>query len=305
MKTLTILTILSTLTIGSSAAYARSSAYTESGWVQGFYYGRSGARDAVPQPGVPEPVAAETDAEAQEPGSAAQLGPELTGPAPAPQAVEAPEDLEAGLPDYDEETALRLARNAKRSALGYFTGWCYSYVADAMEMTGIIRRAQWYSLGIGVNAAADFASWANRNPGTLRSALKLARIETPARASDLPMGAIVVYNRGVCGFSPRSGHIEVKVAPDLLCSDGCQPAYQACFASSGARAGISVYVPVKKEAPKSERRFCRLAGSYDGKCLYRCNDGSDHELPLKRPSPFDLSPAGGTAEMCKQAVFFY
>jgi hypothetical protein len=146
--------------------------------------------------------------------------------------------------DYDEATALRLARNAKYHSIGAFTGWCYSYVADAMEMTGLIRRDQWYSLGIGVNAAADFAAWANRNPATLRSQLRLAKIETPAKASDLPMGAIVVYNRGVCGFSGRSGHIEVKAAPNLLCSDGCQPAYQECFGSAGARAGISVYVPV-------------------------------------------------------------
>jgi hypothetical protein len=232
------LTLLS-LIINCSAAYARSSNYDENGWVIGFARNRTAAAAAVPAVPVPEPV---IDEPAVEP--AGLPGPEFTLPT-KPQLPAGPEEPKAGQADYDETTALRLARNSKNRSIGAFTGRCYSYVADAMEMTGLIRRDQWYSLGIGVNAAADFAAWANRNPGTLRGQLKLAKMETPAKASDLPMGAIVVYNRGVCGFSGRSGHIEVKVAPNLLCSDGRQPAYQECFGSPVARAGISVYVPVK------------------------------------------------------------
>lgn len=236
------LTLLS-LTISCSAAYARSSNYDENGFVIGFAH-KAAAAELVPAAPVPEPVIDEPAVEPADEDTAGQLGStELTLP-PQPQLQAGPEEPKAAPADYDEATALRLARNSKRHSIGTFIGRCYSYVADAMEMTGLIRRDQWYSLGIGVNAAADFAAWANRNPGTLRSQIKLAKMETPAKASDLPMGAIVVYNRGVCGFSGRSGHIEVKVAPNLLCSDGCQPAYQECFGSAAARAGISVFVPV-------------------------------------------------------------
>ena len=238
---------LFTLIINCSAAYARSSAYAENDWVNGFYFGQDAAAQR-PLPGVPKPAAAEPAPTAKD--TAAQLGGELTFQPvarPSDPAVEIPDDLKAGgHPDYDEETALRLAGNAKRHSRGAFTGWCYSYVADAMEMTGIIRPGQWYSLGIGVDAAADFAAWANANPGNLRRALSLARLKTPENKAELPIGAIVVYSRGACGFSARSGHIEVVVTPNWLCSDGCQAAYQACFSDPGTRARISVYVPVKK-----------------------------------------------------------
>ncbi|MEI7529317.1 MAG: hypothetical protein WCK76_10270 [Elusimicrobiota bacterium] len=295
------LTLL-TLITNCSAAYARSSAYDENGWVTGFSP-RAAAAVTVPAASVPVPVIPEPAAEPAGQNTAAQLGPELTLPA-QPLLQAGPEEERTAPADYDEAAALRLARNARNHSLGAFTGWCYSYVADAMEMTGLIRRDQWYSLGIGVNAAADFAAWANRNPGTLRSQLKLAKMPTPSVAAELPLGAIVVYNRGVCGFSGRSGHIEVKVAPDQLCSDGCQPAYQACFGSAGARAGISVYVPVKKAGPQ-QKRFCRLTGSGDGKCRYTCNDGSDHESWMKRPDPWGENSFGQSNELCQQAVFTY
>jgi hypothetical protein len=239
MKSQVLKLILLSLILNCSAAYARSSNYDENGFVIGFAHKAAALAVQVPAAPVPEPVVDEPAAE-----PAGQPGPGLTLPTQPPlQAL--PEEPKASTADYDVATALRLARNAKNHSIWSFTGWCYSYVADAMEMTGLIRRDQWYSLGIGVNAAADFAAWANRNPGTLRGQLKLAKVPTPAVASELPMGAIVVYNRGVCGFSGRSGHIEVKVAPNLLCSDGCQPAYQECFGNVGTRAGISVYVPVK------------------------------------------------------------
>lgn len=240
IMTLTLLSLI----INCSAAYARSSNYDENGWVIGFAHKLTAAAETVPAASGPEPVIQEPAVEPADQDTSAQPGSELTLP-PQPQLQAGPEEAKVTPADYDEATALRLARTAKLRSIWSFTGWCYSYVADAMELTGIIRRDQWYSLGIGVNAAADFAVWANRNPVTLRGQLKLAKMPTPEKASDLPMGAIVVYNRGVCGFSGRSGHIEVKVAPSLLCSDGCQPAYQDCFDSPAARAGISVYVPVK------------------------------------------------------------
>jgi hypothetical protein len=116
-----------------------------------------------------------------------------------------------------------------------------------MEWSGIIKPWQWSWLGIGPWSAADFATWANANPAAMRKHISMARIKTPEKISDLPVGGIVVYQRGACGFSSRHGHIEVVVSPGRLCSDGCQPAYQECFGNPGIRSRISVYVPVKKE----------------------------------------------------------
>lgn len=148
--------------------------------------------------------------------------------------------------DYDGEKAGRLARTALNNNAGYFSGRCYEFVANFMEWTGIIKPAQWDELGIGPNSAADFAAWANANPSALRKEISMARITTPEKVSDLPLGGIVVYERGACGFSGRHGHIEVVVGENQLCSDGCQSFDASCLEDPGTRARIHIYVPVKK-----------------------------------------------------------
>ena len=179
-------------------------------------------------------------------GGAARAGLELQTPAPV-------KVLSGGgmsknistLEDYDAETGKRLARAAETGNLGYFNHSCYEYVAYHMQNAGVIRPEQWDQLRIGPDRAVDFAVWAVKNPETMRRELKLARIPTPSDKAEIPVGSIIVYGKGVCGFSSSSGHIEVLVRPDWACSDGCESLDQGCFEDAAAREQIYVITPVK------------------------------------------------------------
>jgi len=145
---------------------------------------------------------------------------------------------------YDSEKAHRLAQIAGSNNAGGFGGRCYQYVAAFMEAAGVIRPEQWDELGISPFSAADFAYWANGNPELL-SQIRLEKFETPATVAEIPVGSIVVYDRGACGFSSKHGHIEVTVSENYLCSDGCESFDQGCLDDADTRSQINVYIPVK------------------------------------------------------------
>lgn len=147
--------------------------------------------------------------------------------------------------EYDVSAGTKLAAAAARGNLGAFRGRCYEYVSYHMEAAGVIRAAQWDQLRIGPDYAADFADWALANPAVMRRELKLVKISTPSDKLAIPVGSIIVYERGVCGFSKRAGHIEVVTRADWACSDGCQSLEQACFSSPAVRGRIHVMIPVK------------------------------------------------------------
>lgn len=67
----------------------------------------------------------------------------------------------------------------------------------------------------------------------------------PASKEEVPVGSILVYDRGWCGFSESSGHIEVLTAPDWACSDGCESLDNNCFADASIREHVHVIIPVK------------------------------------------------------------
>jgi hypothetical protein len=162
---------------------------------------------------------------------------------PRPARAEAAIPSRSGLPEgFDREKARELARIARQNNLGYFNSQCYAYEAGFMEAAGVIRPGQWSDLGIGTDSAADFAEWAEANPVSLRRSLGLARMENPESVAELPVGGIVVYGRGTCGFSPKHGHIEVVVAENKLCSDGCESFEAACLKDPG----VHIYVPVSR-----------------------------------------------------------
>ncbi|OGR44544.1 MAG: hypothetical protein A2X35_00330 [Elusimicrobia bacterium GWA2_61_42] len=148
-------------------------------------------------------------------------------------------------PEFDPERAALLAQAAAAGNLGYFDRKCYEYVSYHMEKAGVIRPEQWAQLKIGPDHAADFAEWAGLNKELMLSELKLYRIPTPEDKMAVPVGSILVYERGVCDFSAKSGHIEVVTQPNWACSDGCENLDQACFADPETRKGIYVIVPVK------------------------------------------------------------
>lgn len=252
---ITLTLILIALTFNSARAFAAPGVNYSDGWVTGF--SPSDIKNASASADIPEPQPESAEVEPQVNGTSEQpiTRPEQLSPARAEvttieqSGAAAQSEVHGLLPqDYDFEKAALLARTALRNNINWFSGRCYEFVANFMEWSSIIKPWQWYSLGIGPVSAADFSSWANANPATMRKQLSLARMETPARISDLPIGGIVVYQRGACGFSSRHGHIEVVVAPNKLCSDGCQSFEASCLSNPSVRSRISVYVPVKKAA---------------------------------------------------------
>ena len=222
----TILTgIFFTLTLAAGAAFAGGGDHAGDGWASGFNTSAIKELAARNAAAVPEPPAPQSD------GPAAQVSAQRSGQLPE---------------DYDPEKAQLLASIALRNNIGYFSHRCYQFVANYMEWAGIIKPWQWSSLGISPVSPADFAAWADAKPVALRKQLSLVKMETPEKVADLPLGGIVVYQRGACGFSPKHGHIEVVVAPNKLCSDGCQTFMASCLSNPSVRSGISVYVPVKR-----------------------------------------------------------
>ncbi|MDD2805867.1 MAG: hypothetical protein PHV33_09950 [Elusimicrobiales bacterium] len=147
--------------------------------------------------------------------------------------------------EYDAAAGARLGAAAAKGNLGAFYGRCYEYVSYHMEAAGVIRPEQWDQLRIGPDYAADFAEWAVANPEVMRRELKLVKIPTPSDKMAIPVGSIIVYERGACGFSRKAGHIEVVTKADWACSDGCESLDQACFEDPAVSARIHVIVPVK------------------------------------------------------------
>jgi len=150
--------------------------------------------------------------------------------------------------NYDPAVGGSLAAVAEKRNSGAWKGKCYNYVAWAMHYAGILDFNSWVAMGIepGYSAdAADFAVWAGKNEEKMRRELKLAILPTPENKDEVPLGSILVYDRGWCGFSSASGHIEVLTGPNKACSDNCEGLDQNCFADPSIREHVHVYIPVK------------------------------------------------------------
>ncbi len=151
-------------------------------------------------------------------------------------------------PVYDAALARRLAQAAADGNAGGFSGKCYAYVAWHMHYAGILDFNGWVDMGIQPgysDDAADFFVWADQNREKMRSEMRLAIVPTPASKDEVPVGSILVYDRGWCGFSEASGHIEVLTSPDWACSDGCESLDNNCFADASVREHVHVIIPVK------------------------------------------------------------
>lgn len=171
-------------------------------------------------------------------------------PAAVPAAVkeEAPAKTAGVRESYDPELGKKLAAAAEAGNIGVFKGKCYAFVAHHMDTAGILGFNDWAAMGIEPDFsdhAADFAVWAAANQEKMRREMKLAILPTPENKEEVPLGSILVYDRGFCDFSPKSGHIEVLTAPDKACSDGCEGLDQKCFGDPAIREHVHMIIPVK------------------------------------------------------------
>jgi hypothetical protein len=136
--------------------------------------------------------------------------------------------------DYDAAQGARIAR-AARSREGYHSGGlCYRYVKNHLESAGIEIRD--YLDARDENSAFAFTRWANSSPRELAEA-GLAQKKN-VDMDDLPIGSVLVWSRGECGYNRTHGHIEIVISPTRACSDFCGTIKRGCGTPD-------VFVPVR------------------------------------------------------------
>jgi hypothetical protein len=158
---------------------------------------------------------------------------------PAPQS-----DRLLSIIDWDK--AKQLAQTAWERAKS-FSGYCYRFVKDALDT---VLPAGWRN-EVGQGSAYQFATSLNSDP-KLFDKLKLRKVDFNALPDGvLPIGAIIVYDRGMCGLDPEHGHIEVVVSQEPLkaCSDGCMDITKrlSCIKDS-PQGKVNIYVPARTPA---------------------------------------------------------
>lgn len=106
---------------------------------------------------------------------------------------------------YNAQKGLQLAQNAVSNAVG-FTGYCARYVKKAISETGLGA----YESG----NACDLLH-------TMRNNKNFKEISPDGiDLKSLPAGCVLVYDKGVGGYSSRYGHTEITTGSGKAVSDG-------------------------------------------------------------------------------------
>lgn len=138
---------------------------------------------------------------------------------------------------YDVGLANRLANAANTVSKKKVTeeyNPCWARVWEAMKWT---YGNHIENTSVGRPHAYDFAKWANPDSRRLYDTFKLKKKSFVG--SEIPVGSVVVWKPGSCGYSRSAGHIEVVVSPGRACSFYCGPICTSAVPE--------VYVPVKKQ----------------------------------------------------------
>ncbi len=132
-----------------------------------------------------------------------------------------PKELETS--GYDARAGEKLALIAKKNATG-FNGQCATSVKHAIQ-----------NAGLGAYETGDAYECAD----ILKRNKNFKEISTAGLdLSSLPAGCILVYDRGVAGYSSRYGHTEITLGNGQAVSDGI---------TNNIRQGARVFVPVSNE----------------------------------------------------------
>lgn len=125
---------------------------------------------------------------------------------------------------YDASKGNRLAEIAKNNSVG-FIGQCATYAKKAIEKAGLGK----YQYGD-----------AYQCDDILRKNSNFKEISTKGlNLKDLPAGCVLVYERGVSGYSSQYGHIEITDGKGHAYSDG---------KTNNIKDGAKVFVPVSNYA---------------------------------------------------------
>lgn len=123
---------------------------------------------------------------------------------------------------YDKTKGDKLANTASKNAVG-FTKQCATYVKKAIQ-----------SSGLGAYEYGDAYECAN----ILKRNKNFKEISTNGLdLSTLPSGCVLVYDKGVAGYSAKYGHIEITLGNGQAVSDGV---------TNNIRQGARVFVPVSQ-----------------------------------------------------------
>ncbi len=121
---------------------------------------------------------------------------------------------------YNASKGGALAKAVANNAIG-FSNQCARYVRFALDRTGL-----------GTGARGDgyqYSSILSQNPN-------FKEISTQGlNLSSLPAGCVLVYDRGVAGYSRQYGHVEITLGNGQAVSDGV---------TNNIRNGARVFVPV-------------------------------------------------------------
>lgn len=130
-----------------------------------------------------------------------------------------PELKEAG---YNKKKGRKLAEEiAKRSSKGGFDGYCAAHVKTAIE-----------TAGLGQKKSGD----AYQLAGILKQNKNFKEISTDGLdLKSLPAGCVLVYDKGVSGYSSQYGHTEITIGDGTAGSGGI---------TNNIRKGARVFIPV-------------------------------------------------------------
>ena len=145
-------------------------------------------------------------------------------------ACTAPVEEEPAASSADElrctnQRAAQLARIANKMSGRRSRSLCFRYVKAHLRGAGF-PTADLEAKGYG-GSAYKFSEWAKRHPGSL-SRMGLEKVNLGL--NELPKGAVIVWPRGMCGYSRKHGHIEVVVDDNSsrACSDFCGRIKKGC-----------------------------------------------------------------------------
>lgn len=106
---------------------------------------------------------------------------------------------------YSAQKGYQLAKNATSNAIG-FTGYCARYVKSAISNTGLGK----YESG----NACDLLYTMRKNKNFKEISPEGVNLKT------LPAGCVLVYDKGVAGYSSKYGHTEITTGTGKAVSDG-------------------------------------------------------------------------------------
>lgn len=123
---------------------------------------------------------------------------------------------------YDKNKGEKLANTAAKNTVG-FTNQCASYVKTAIQNSGLGA----YEYG----DAYEYANILKRNKNFKEISTNGLDLST------LPAGCVLVYDKGVAGYSSKYGHTEITLGNGQAVSDGV---------TNNIRQGARVFVPVSQ-----------------------------------------------------------